>query len=196
MPRSRSHTKYSLATSAMKQFWMHGYEATSLDDLVKSTGVSRHGIYGDYGGKRALFLASLHAYQTSIVTPAFANVEIDNANLDAVAVYFEHQINRADNMGLPGPGCLIANTMTEVAPHDDDVRKLVDEHNARLWRGFRNALRNEGPKLSENEIDSLAISMVVFAQGLWSASRVTSEASSLRQAVHTFLNLISTRIAT
>ncbi|MEM6902905.1 MAG: acetate--CoA ligase family protein, partial [Pseudomonadota bacterium] len=40
------------------------------------------------------------------------------ADLDAIAQYFETQISAAEQAGLPGPGCFVANAATEVAPHD------------------------------------------------------------------------------
>ena len=194
MPRPRTHTKTALAASAMEVFWVQGYNATSLDDLVNATGVSRHGIYGDFGGKRALFLGSLNHYREAVVTPAFAAVEADGADLMAVAGYFEHQIHRAEGLGLPGRGCLMANTMTEVAPRDDEVRKLVSAHADRLRYGFANALRNVAGTQSSLELEDLAQSLAVFTQGLWSASRVTDDAESLRGSVAVMLSLVATRI--
>ncbi|MEM7504541.1 MAG: helix-turn-helix domain-containing protein [Pseudomonadota bacterium] len=194
MPRPRTHTKTSLAASAMEVFWMQGYNATSLDDLVNATGVSRHGIYGDFGGKRELFLASLDHYREAVVTPAFEAVEADRADLTAVAGYFEHQIQRAEELGLPGRGCLMANTMTEVAPRDDEVRKLVSAHADRLRCGFANALRNEAGAKPVADLEDVAQCLAVFTQGLWSASRVTDDAESLRRSVALMLSLVAARI--
>ena len=50
-----------------------------MEDLVKATGVSRHGIYSDTGGKRDLFLETFAIYQREVVSPAFAAVEADGA---------------------------------------------------------------------------------------------------------------------
>lgn len=179
----------------MNVFWENGYEATSLDDLVRATGVSRHGIYGDFGGKQALFLASLDRYQHAVVTPALAALETETADFDALAAYFETQIARAEALGLPGPGCLVANTMTEIAPHDVSVREKVDAHNSRLYRAFLNTVTRAAPHLGAEQADAIAGLIVIFAQGLWSSSRVEDDASELRKRVGDFLDLISERMS-
>lgn len=182
----------------MLHFWRHGYEATSIDDLVRATGVSRQGIYADAGGKAALFGRCLEAYVAAVVTPAFARVEAAGATLHDVAAYFETQIELGEAAGYPGAGCLIANTMTEVAPRCAEVMRIVAGHNERLRHGFATAIVNQaakaGKQLSRRERDDLALSLVTFANGLWSMSRTIDDAALLRRAVRQMLQLIDTRI--
>ncbi len=197
MPRASAHTKNDLVDRAMAQFWRHGYGSTSMDDLVRSTKISRHGIYAAFGGKQKLFLACLDAYSQSVVTPAFGQVERDGADLKSIAAFFELQISRGEALGLPGPGCLMTNTMTEAAPHDPDIMQRVAQHNERLRIGFLNALRGARGRASRHssaELRELALLLQTFAGGLWACSRTTSNADDLRHAVNTFLELIEERI--
>lgn len=197
MPRPKRHSEDDLISAAMQQFWEHGFTATSMDQLVGVTGVSRHGIYSAFGGKRDLFLACLNAYQQTVVTPAFAMVEGEGAGLSAIAGYFETQIAKAEAFGLPGPGCLVANTMTELGQHDADVLDRISQHNRRLHAGFKNALsaadKNE-PPLSEEVLDDLASLLVTSAQGLWSLSRSVDDAEPLRRIVVTLLDLLKGKL--
>jgi TetR/AcrR family transcriptional regulator, transcriptional repressor for nem operon len=190
MPRPKTYSPSKLIEDALLQFWLVGYNATSIDELVQATGSSRRALYDTYGGKRQLFLACFPHYQTSIVDPAFARVEQRGATLSDVADYFEAQILNAEDIGLPGPGCFVANAATETAPHDDDVRELVLAHNERLKGGFANVLAKMGDKLSAAEIDQLAMAFVIFTNGLWSMSRVIADATMLRAAVAQFLQQI------
>lgn len=198
MPRPKSHTKDALVEAAMQRFWQYGYAATSMDDLVKATGVSRHGIYSDIGGKRDLFLAGFAAYRDTVVAPALAAMAADGTStsgLDGIRAYFETQIDLAERVGLPGPGCLVANAMTETAPHDEDVAAEVAAHNQRLTGAFETALRSDAPNLSDEDIASLGAFLTLTAQGLWSISRTTDQASELRTYVGTLLDLLKQRIA-
>ncbi|MCK8607200.1 TetR/AcrR family transcriptional regulator [Apilactobacillus ozensis] len=44
----------------MKQvFLVNGYKGTSLDDLVKATGLLRGSLYAEFGSKRSMFMAVL-----------------------------------------------------------------------------------------------------------------------------------------
>jgi TetR/AcrR family transcriptional regulator, transcriptional repressor for nem operon len=192
MPRPKSHTRDQLVERAMLRFWHHGYEATSMDELVQATRVSRHGLYGAFGGKDELFVACLEAYSRDVVTPAFARVEAPGATLAAVADYFEYQISQAEPSSWPPPGCLMANTMTELAPHDATARAKVAGHNARLHSGFRNALENSGlgKNGSAQKFDNLAAVIVTFTNGLWSMSRTVAQPAELRRVVQEFLQLV------
>jgi TetR/AcrR family transcriptional repressor of nem operon len=198
MSRPRTQTPQNIVERATRRFWKHGYGATSIDDLVRETGTSRHALYQSFGGKRELFLACLDAYPASVVTPAFARVEREKADMDDVAAFFEQRIASAEARGLPGAGCLFANTMTEAAPHDADIAARVRAHNERLAAGFRNALRNSlprGRRVSPALLDELALLLAVSAQGLWSASRTIADAQLLRSYARTLLDLVRQRLA-
>lgn len=48
--------------SAMREFWRHGYEATSIQDLTDATGLGRGSLYGAFKDKETLFIAALDRY--------------------------------------------------------------------------------------------------------------------------------------
>ena len=47
---------------AMALFWQHGYEATSLSDLVEATGAKAPTLYAEFTNKEGLFRAVLDRY--------------------------------------------------------------------------------------------------------------------------------------
>jgi TetR/AcrR family transcriptional repressor of nem operon len=59
MGRPPSFERADAIRSAAGSFLRTGYEGTSIDDLVRSTGVHRGSLYQAFGSKRGLFLASL-----------------------------------------------------------------------------------------------------------------------------------------
>ena len=162
-----------------------------MSDIVEATSVSRHGIYTTFGGKKALFLACFDRYQETVVSPAFRVVEEKDAGLESIATYFEYQISRGETIGLPGPGCFVANSATEVAPKDADVLAKVTHHNERLRTGFRNAFLNENPAAHPKMAGELADVTVTFTNGLWTQTRTVTDAHAVRRAVSRFLAMIS-----
>ncbi|MEO1379603.1 MAG: helix-turn-helix domain-containing protein [Pseudomonadota bacterium] len=62
MARPKSFSSDDLYERALMRFWHRGFEGTSIDDLVKATGISRHGIYTEAGGKKALYLRCFDHY--------------------------------------------------------------------------------------------------------------------------------------
>lgn len=173
MPRPRSPNRRTLTERAMIQFWQHGFAATSIADLVHVTGTNRAAIYGEAGGKAQLFDATLALYRDSIVTPAFARVEAPGATLDDLAAYIEKQIALAETKGLPGPGCLVGNTMTEGAP-TKIAAAAIAAHLTRLQSGIKTILT------PHPNAEALAHFAVTALQGLWAMSRQTSDATPLR----------------
>ena len=184
-----------IRTAALTRFWKHGYRGSSVRDLLDATGSNRAALYGRHNGKDGLFEACLDLYEETVVDPAFAHVERDGANLQTVRAYFQHQIARAEETGFPTAGCLIANAMTELAPHDDAIRARVRKHLERLQAGFANALRGEAPDASNDRIQTLSELLAVNAQGLWSHSRVAKDATEMRRLVAALLGLVERDLA-
>lgn len=193
MPRVKNYDQQAITTRAMERFWSNGYYSTSIDDLVTATGVNRHGLYAEFGDKRGAFVAAMRLYFDDVVTPAFSQVEAPDAGLAEIRRYLTTQIDQAEQHGLPGPGCMVANTMGESGAHEPVFAELIAEHLRRLTGGFKNALDNEYKKYSVQkkvDTDRLAFHLTVSTQGLWSVSRTTARADLLRQYVDDLLQPI------
>jgi TetR/AcrR family transcriptional repressor of nem operon len=196
MPRLKLYDRKDVLNRAMELFWSRGYYATSIDDLVRATGVSRHALYSEFSDKRGLFVAVMEAYFDAVVSPAFGRVETEGAGLVDIRAYFDSQIALATAKGLSGPGCLVANTMTESGPHDEDFAALVRRHLDRLNAGFKSALRGAfAEREGTVDIDGLARFLTISAQGLWSVSRVTAKPGALTAYVDHLLKPIEERLA-
>lgn len=59
MGRRRSFDDDEVLADAREVFLEHGYEGTSIDALVKATGLLRGSLYGAFGSKRGMFVAAL-----------------------------------------------------------------------------------------------------------------------------------------
>ena len=60
MGRKRRFDDDEVLARAREVFLEHGYEGTSIDALVKATGLLRGSLYGAFGSKRGMFVAALH----------------------------------------------------------------------------------------------------------------------------------------
>jgi TetR/AcrR family transcriptional repressor of nem operon len=141
MARNREFEPKEALEKAMMVFWQKGYTDTSIDDLVDATGVSRYGLYSEFGSKHGLFLASLDHYQDTAVNAYFGIVEQNGAGLTEIALYFDTLLNwYSEPAGKLG--CLMCNSATEVAPHDKSVQTKVQVALDRMTSGFATALMN------------------------------------------------------
>jgi TetR/AcrR family transcriptional regulator, transcriptional repressor for nem operon len=148
----------------MMVFWKQGYFATNMEHLVAATGVSRGGIYTDFGGKEALFIASLEAYRAQIAGPAIERLLAAEAapgageaprGFPAIEAYFDYFLERLEKYGLPGPGCFCGNVMAELSTHPNAAQRIVVEHIQTLRQGFLKALEVEARARSMSEAADL-----------------------------------------
>ncbi|MCV6546005.1 MAG: TetR/AcrR family transcriptional regulator, partial [Cohaesibacter sp.] len=55
---------------AMDIFWVQGYAATNLPDLLKAMGITRGSFYKAFVDKRSVYLAALDFYDQNVVSSA------------------------------------------------------------------------------------------------------------------------------
>lgn len=183
-----------MVQSAMWVFWENGFEGTSVEDLVSATGVGRGAIYSDFGGKEELFFACLTEYLETFMAAAIETLRSDAEGLDAISDYFDYFIGLHKKRGMPGPGCFIANTMTELAPHLVEAREKIEEHMEMLRRSFlrsiKQAAKKQNSKKGDKELNELARLTVISTQGLWSYARGTSDLTALESFKRSFLTML------
>lgn len=123
MPRSKQFEPEQALSSAMSAFWRHGYDATSMEDLMDCMGIGRASIYNAFGNKRALFLSALERYVSN--GGALQGVRLPDSPRLAIVTAFRTIVERAVT-GESCDGCLVVNTALELAPHDDEIAQIVN----------------------------------------------------------------------
>lgn len=142
MARPRQFDPDELLDRSMHEFWAHGYRNTSVDDLVRATGVRPGSLYNAFpGGKRGLFLETLHRYSNLVVPEKLGALERPGAGLPELRAYFDGLVQ---DLSTPEGriGCLMVNSAVELAAEDSEVGELVSGHMSRLERNAERALRN------------------------------------------------------
>jgi len=154
--------------AAMEAFWAKGYEATSLSDLMSATGLHKGSIYQAFGGKHSLFIKALKRYLEDMrkgKNELLANAESPLAGLRAVA---HGMVDIVDDSPCP-KGCMAINALVELAPHDDEVQRIMTDHIGRMRRSIEDvvARAQEGGEMSDERSPELvAAMMLTFIIGL------------------------------
>jgi AcrR family transcriptional regulator len=60
--RPRAFNTEKALDQAVRVFWKHGYEGTSLPELTKAMGINRPSLYAAFGNKEALFRKAVDRY--------------------------------------------------------------------------------------------------------------------------------------
>ena len=107
MARKREFDENEALKKAMEIFWLHGYEKTSIEELVKCMGVHRKSIYDTFGNKYELFIKSLEYYSTTIGEQLLKRIGNEKTSLEKIKALFNY--NHIDIEEVSN-GCLIVNT--------------------------------------------------------------------------------------
>lgn len=186
MPRPREFDPDEVLDSAMRQFWERGYRATSVDDLVRATGVKPGSMYSAFpGGKHALLMGSLERYTKLVVPQKLGDLESPGASVGHIRAYFDGLVQ--DLRSPEGrQGCLLVNSAIENAAVDPEVAAVVRGHHARLERCFTAALRTairRGEIPESVDPVSRAKGLVASGMGLMVVGKANPDEEVLRAIV-------------
>jgi TetR/AcrR family transcriptional repressor of nem operon len=190
MPRPREFEPEEVLDSVMRQFWERGYRATSVDDLVRATGVKPGSLYAAFpGGKRALFMGSLDRYSKLVVPSKLGELAGPGASVAQVRAYFDGLVR--DLLSPDGrQGCLLVNSAIESAAVDPEVAAVVRGHLARLEHCFAAALRTairRGEIPAGTDSAARAKGLVASSQGLMVVGKANPDEEVLRAIVDSAL---------
>ncbi|MFZ5556609.1 MAG: TetR/AcrR family transcriptional regulator [Pseudomonadota bacterium] len=193
MSRPRAFDQQELLDGAMRLFWARGYGATSVDDVVRATGVSRSSLYGLYPDKHALFIAALTQY-LGRVTGEHARV-LDTAPraADGIRRFLGNLAKRASRPETAGRGCMLTNSAIESPEIGADGRRLVRQALERVQERLRRTLvraQAEGDLAPEVDPDAYAHQLLALIQGLRVLGRAGMPGAGLRRAVESALTPI------
>lgn len=121
MPRPKAFDVDDALDRAVDLFWINGYAATSMEDLVNHLGINRGSLYATFGSKQDLYELALERYLNSgqqrfaekITDPAVPLREALRALLASSAKKTDHR------------GCLLVNTTMERNATDERCLHLT-----------------------------------------------------------------------
>ncbi|VFS82093.1 TetR family regulatory protein [Salmonella enterica subsp. enterica] len=115
---------------AMTLFWQHGYEATSLADLVEATGAKAPTLYAEFTNKEGLFRAVLDRYITRFASKHEAQLFCEEKSVEsALEDYFTEIAACFTSTDTPA-GCFMINTSATLAASSRDIARTVKSRHA------------------------------------------------------------------
>ncbi len=183
---------------AMRGFWAHGYEATSMEDLVSCMGINRGSLYATFGGKRRLFITALRRYDACHRGAWTARLSESGSPKRAIIRAFEEAAGAVLERGSTD-GCLLVNTALELSPHDPEISAIVARALTEMETFFRREIEN-GQACGEipGAIDAAATAsgLLSLFLGLRVLARSRPEARLLHNVVDQARALITCDVST
>ncbi|MBF6127296.1 TetR/AcrR family transcriptional regulator [Nocardia brasiliensis] len=179
MARPRQFDEERAVDAAMRAFWIAGYEATSTQALCEATGLGRSSIYNTFTSKRDLFERALRRYMTTKNATTF---ELLDSDLDAKAKMRALLWQVVDAPEADPLGCLVVNSMVELAPHDAEVAATLREDQRRRLAALRDALES-GRRAGEIDNSKSADQLAHFMNATIAGMRVAARGGASRDAL-------------
>jgi TetR/AcrR family transcriptional regulator, transcriptional repressor for nem operon len=194
MSRPREFEPAEVLDRALIAFWRLGYDACSISQLVKATGLQRQSLYNGFGDKDALFLAVLERYAQHSAAE-LTQLDRSDATLADVRAYMERVLAIQTSRGCGA--CLLVRTAFGPKIREPRVRKAVTAGAQAVRECFvrvveRALLSGELPKGTEAE--SCAAYLYAVLNGLAALTRTGGNEHQVAEVLsHTFHSLTRVR---
>ena len=176
---------------AMELFWMQGYEATGMSQLVEHLDIGRQSLYNEFGDKRGLFLAALRAYADTAFEGHMAILDQPGSPLGNMRALCHHWLQMAEQETCEG--CFLANTAAEFGSKDAEVQGIVMLALRRCEDAFCGVLQraqDDGELDPEARPRDLARLFVSAGQGVALMSRLQGSNAIVASTVRAILGLL------
>jgi len=186
--RTKEFETDEIADAAMQVFWRRGYAATSVQDLVEGTGLSRSSLYSTFQSKQGLYQQALQRYE---LLTTLNNVKLLSGSGSPKALIRQLLINVVEDElnDSEHKGCLVANACLELAGHDEDVAQFVVSNLQKIQHALENLLikaQQSGEIASTQNPRALASFFLNTMQGL----RVLGKGSPVEQRKQCLMDVV------
>jgi TetR/AcrR family transcriptional repressor of nem operon len=121
MSRTKSFDEMEVLHKILLLFWQKGYHQASLEDILRSGGISKQSMYDTYGNKRQVFLKAFRLYREENVKTLFDLVQEElNKGVPAIDI-LRYMIFPGKMPDETVNGCLMISTMIELKGKDDEI---------------------------------------------------------------------------
>lgn len=165
--RPRGYDRDAALHAAMRAFWEHGFEATSIADLTRAMQIGAPSLYAAFGDKKALFREAVELYGRTqdyvgraLIEEPSARQAVDRMLHEAADVY-----TAPDRPG----GCMVVSAATNCTPLSADVAEFLREKRTSNVRRLEERIRHDvdaGALPSHVDPRGLALFISATLQGM------------------------------
>ena len=189
--RPREFDEDEVIDRALTTFWEHGYEGTSIDDLVAATGLGRASLYGALGDKERIFGRAVERY-CARMGDALQTVDDDPSARAALGRLLRMLVTKSSPRSGPRGCFLLSTAVGGDAPRA--ARDAYAEYTSRLERALVALVRRgqeSGEFTREVDADAVARMLAVLLQGVAASARAGRARAQLEAAIETMLALVA-----
>lgn len=195
--RPRAFEPQEFLNTALDCFWMKGYQSTSINDLMKASGLASASIYKLYPDKRSVFLAALAQYMDTGLTRLRTRAQ-EKSPETALRETLEY--GALLSTGADGErGCFTIATASELLPGDEEVKERVSY----MFNGIKANLLNilllgQQQEIFRKDIEAttMAETMFMMLEGMRVYGKTNPDFQTLKKANEFMIgNVLASNVA-
>ncbi len=193
MAGPREFDEAQVVQSATLVFWQKGYLGTSVQDLVDATGLLPGSLYGAFGDKHGLFVASLDEYMALSLRRFRELVNQADDPVEAVREFVRRGAVDCANETSVERGCMVGNSCSELVAHDEITRSRVQTFISGIYQMMADALSQgqaKGTFGADRDPDAVATFIQCSLQGLMLLAKSQPDSNAIRGVVHEVLRVL------
>ncbi|WP_099181467.1 TetR/AcrR family transcriptional regulator [Gluconobacter frateurii] len=166
--RPRTFDRDKALQSAMNVFWQHGFDGTSMSQLVAAMQINSPSIYAAFGSKEDLFREAVEQYVASDGSSTMQALTADDDVRNALRSMLANAIQTFTRHDEPR-GCLIVLGARHLGPISDPVRTFLRDQRERIRVLLAERLlkaKQKGELAPEADEKALAACVMTFLNGI------------------------------
>lgn len=191
MGRPREFDEEAVLDAVVQRFWKHGYEATSIRDLIVSTGLTGASLYNAFGDKHSIYRRALDHYVEGSIGDRIRRCEAMEPRAAIEAFFREILVRSLKDEECKG--CMLVNAALDVAPEDPGFRSAVADVLRRLEDFFLSCIAKGqagGSITSSCSAEDLARHLLGVLMGVRVLARVRPDKALLEGVVNAAFALL------
>lgn len=192
MGRTKEYDRRRVLGKAVSVFWKKGFEATSMSELIKTTGLNSASLYKEFRNKEGLYETALDEYREQELEP-FIRPLIDEPNMKGIDTFLKAAIKNATNPDFNG--CLMMNTLVEKEVVSTGAVRRVEKFCTRLETILEGAIRGaqkSGEIPAKKDPVALAHYLLCLIQGMVLYGRVEDHKPHIEAVIKTVKQTLAT----
>ncbi len=181
--RPRSFDVDEVLDRTIEVFRSRGYEASSMAELERATGLNVSSLYNTFGSKEGLFHQALARYQTQRL--GFFSAALGNGTEGLTDLHRTLDLQEQESASAWAlQGCLAINVMAELGPRAGDAKQQLIDFRVGLANAVRLPLERAAAmgEISPDQVPNAVAMLVCFTLGVGVLMR--SEAPTAELAQH------------
>lgn len=180
----------ALLDKGMKLLWSKGYNATSVNDIVKVAGIPKGSFYFYFESKEDFVVKAIDKYFCMMFTPAKAILE--NKSLSPkqrLLDFHEYRVDVIKNELECKMGCMACNIGNEMAEHSEKIRTAILIHDQLILSTITDVIQ-EAKDLGEIKNKMNAQDIAAFIEDAGKGAMISMKELNTSYPIDNAMNMI------